>query len=296
MRLHFKIKRKLAAALAALFCITLALGGCQSAPAWDETTDPPEAVVPVLMFHDVKSYAGGTWSMSADNFRATLVFLKDSGYTPVSFEQLAAYVDGSAGLPEKPVCVTLDDGYFSNYRNVLPMITELGVPVTVFMNCATVRAAGSTATMDEKAIEKMSLAELSVMQASPLVQIESHTYGLHGVNTTYSEAERDCILPFENESRADWQAIFDEDCKREEAVLAQAGVRHTTVLSYPSGKSHEWALEILKKRGYRASVTTDYGHRNLVVKGDPDTLFELGRMNVNDDTTHEMLLEYLERE
>lgn len=263
-------------------------------------TLPPEPVqvgvmVPVLMFHDVKSYPGGTWSMSADNFRKTMEFLLDNGFTPVSFSQLVDYVDGMFELPEKPVCITLDDGYYSNYKNVLPIITELKIPITVFMTCRTVRAEGIEPSPDESLIPKMNAEELAIMEASPFVHIQSHTYGLHGRNVSYSEEERNASLPLESESEADFKKIYAKDCSLAEKVLSDVGVTEHLVLSYPGGKYHEWTEDVLRERGYRVTVTTEYGHRNFVVKGDPDSLYLLGRMNVNDDTTEEGLLKYLER-
>lgn len=261
----------------------------------DETNNPSCVTVPILMFHDVKTYEGGTWSISAENFRNTLVFLAENGYTPISFGQLINYADGLSGIPENPVCITLDDGYFSNYRNVLPIITELNVPVTVFMTCKTVRQKGIIPSADESELYKLSAAELEIMEASPLVEIQSHTYGLHGVNTTYGEAERDFSLPLKTENKEEYKRIFEKDCELAEKVLTEAGVKSITVFSYPGGKYHEWSEEVLWERGYRVSITSDANHVNTVTKGNPKSLFLLGRMNVNDETTESQLLRYLER-
>lgn len=263
---------------------------------WNEMTDPSDVIVPILMFHDVKTYEGGMWSMSAGNFRKTLGFLVEKGYTPISFEQLVDYVDGIAGLPAKPVCITLDDGYFSNYRNVLPAATELEVPVTVFMNCKTIRGEGTVPDTNEKALYKMSAAELEIMEASPYVRIQSHSFGLHGENTYYSDVVRDNSLPLETEGETAYKEIFAKDCELEEVFLEHVGVNEHMVFSYPGGKHHEWAEEVLRERGYRVSITTDYGHVNLVEKGKPESLYLLGRMNVNDETTEAQLLRYLERD
>lgn len=251
--------------------------------------------VPILMFHDIKEENGGTWSMSKDNFRATLEFLLEEGYTPISFEQLVSYVDGKGELPEKPVCITLDDGYYSNYRYVLPIVSELKVPVTVFMTCATVRDE-AVVPDDENKLYKMSISELTAMESSPWVHIQSHSFGLHGENTTYGEENRDNVLPLPSEERSEYKEIFERDCAQAEAVLDKAGVEDNIVFSYPSGKAHRWSEQVLRERGYRVSLTTDYGHKNIVRKGKPESLFSLGRMNVNDDTTKEKLLKYLERD
>ncbi len=267
-----------------------------------EKTEPPivneprpSVTVPILMFHDVKTVAGGEWSMSADNFRNTLQFLKDNGYTIVSFDSLVDYVDKKSDIPEKPVCITLDDGYFSNYRNVLPIVTEMKVPVTVFMTCKTMREAGKIPPADENILCKMSAAELEIMQASPYVDIQSHTYDLHGLNTSYSEIERDFSLPLPHETEQQFKEIYAKDCRAADEFLAKIGERKHKVLSYPGGKYHEWTEQVLREQNYRVTVTSDDGRVNTVRRGDPDSLYLLGRMNVNDATAKETLLLYLER-
>ncbi|MBE6631380.1 MAG: hypothetical protein E7623_01625 [Ruminococcaceae bacterium] len=270
--------------------LCLCLSGCGNG-----VKAPKEVEVPILMFHDVRSFEGGTWCISEENFRSVLEFLLEEGYTPVSFKELIDYVDKKATIPEKPVCITLDDGYYSNYNYVLPIIEELEIPVTVFMTCGTVREDGVSPPTDENILLKMNADELRAMEASDFVSIQSHTYALHGTNTSYGERERDNALPFEDESKKSYQEMFALDCERAEELLSSVGVNDHLVLSYPSGKSCDWSEDVLKKRGYRVSITTDYGHINIVKRGDKSSLYLLGRMNVNDETTEEMLLSYLYR-
>lgn len=262
---------------------------------WDEICSPPEVMLPILMFHDVRIGEGGTWSISADNFRETLVFLLDNGYTPISLEQVIDYVDGKSGIPKNPVCITFDDGYVSNYRIVLPIITELNVQVTVFVNCKTLRSCNELPVNEETTLYKMSAAELAIMEWSPLVQIQSHSYGMHGMNTSYGNSERDNALPLKTESREEFQNIFIRDCELAESSLSELGVKKHIAFSYPAGKHHKWSEEALTQRGYRITLTTEYSHVNLIRQGDNKSLFLLGRMNVNDETTEESLLKYLER-
>lgn len=262
-----------------------------------ESTEPePESVmVPILMFHDVKTYAGGPWSISADHFRDKMEFLLENGYTPVSFAQLVDYVDGAGTLPEKPVCITFDDGYYSNYKNVFPIITELNIPITVFVIGGMIRADGVEPDPNEDALSMMNAAEIARMEASPLVQIQPHTYNLHIVG--YGDGEkRSNVLPLQSEDASAYKKMFAEDCALTESALAETGVAEYIVFSYPGGEYHRWAESVLRERGYRVTLTTNAGHRNLVVVGDPESLFLLGRLNVNDETTDKELLGYLRRE
>ena len=274
--------------------------GTEPEPTEPETTSPESAEpenkrVPILMFHDLKREPGGTWSMSADNFKSTMEYILAAGFTPVDFRQLAGYVDEYADLPEKPVCITFDDGYYSNYEMLLPIVTELQIPVTVFMTCGTLRPNGEVPEVGTGELYKMSLYELGVMEASPYIDIQSHTWGLHGDNTSYGAAVRDNALPLYGESEEEYKNVFRTDCDAASKVLLEAGVWAEIVYSYPSGKAHPWSEEVIKERGYFASLTTDFDAQNIVVRGDRDSLFLLGRMNVNDDTPRWELDYYLNR-
>ncbi|MBR4949393.1 MAG: polysaccharide deacetylase family protein [Clostridia bacterium] len=261
----------------------------------EDVDNSSQVMVPILMFHDVRTIEGGEWSMSSANFRKTLVFLLENGYTPISLQQLVDYVDDKSKIPEKPVCITFDDGYFSNYRYVLPIVTELKVPITLFMTCNTIRQDEIDPCSDENILYKLSTAELEIMEASPFVQVQSHTYGLHGENTTYSDVVRMSSWPIENESEEEFKKIYAKDCETVENILKGIGVDKCFALSYPNGRYHEWTEDVLAERGYRVSVTSDFHRVNLVTQGKPESLFLLGRMNVNDKTTEEKLLQYLER-
>lgn len=248
--------------------------------------------VPILMFHDVKTYSGGTWSMSADNFRKTVEFLIKNGYTPISFRQLVDYCDEKCEIPEKPVCLTFDDGYFSNYRNVLPIATEMQIPITVFMICSEIREKGITPPSDEEILTKMSASELLIVNSSPFATVQSHTFAMHGIG---AENERKFALPMDNEDKEEFQKFANNDCLLAENALRAAGTDEVFVFSYPGGKVDMWFEEVIRSRGYRVSVTSNTGNKNTVVKGNPETLFLLGRLNVNDSTTEKELLDYLNK-
>lgn len=269
---------------AALLFALLALGGCSA--------KKESRVVPVLMMHNMND-SGDTWSISEAGFRRIVGLLGKHGFTAVSVDDLVSFVDGKGTLPERPVVLTFDDGYYSNFQSLLPLATELEVPVSVFVKCLTIREDGVEPPTDE--FGKMNVSEIKALETSPFISVYSHTYSLHGPNTSYGTEERESALPLEGESEAHYKEIFSRDCGRAEETLARAGVKECTAFSYPEGKSCDWAEDVLTGRGYKVTFTTEYSRDNVVTEGDPSSLRLLGRMNINDDATEEQLVQYIMR-
>ena len=73
------------------------------------------------MYHHLDEQGDGNATVSAEGFRRQMELLKTEGYTPISLQQLADFSQGGK-LPEKPVLITFDDGYTSNYMLAYPIL------------------------------------------------------------------------------------------------------------------------------------------------------------------------------
>lgn len=67
--------------------------------------------VPILLYHHISED-----TLTQEQFQTEMQLLKDGGYHTVSFDQIFDFVEKGTPLPEKPVCLTFDDGYLSNYE------------------------------------------------------------------------------------------------------------------------------------------------------------------------------------
>ena len=105
---------------------------------WSFTTvaRPPDTLapgpnsinVPILTYHyirvnpDRNDRMGFALSVTPSDFAAQMDWLAQSGYHPITTEDLYLYLAGAQGLPSKPVILTFDDGYADFYTTALPIL------------------------------------------------------------------------------------------------------------------------------------------------------------------------------
>ena len=94
---------------------------------------PGNATVPILMYHVINPPPAGApfpeLYVPADEFAQQMEALKSAGWHAVTMDQLRANWTRGAPLgPGKPVVITFDNGYSSQYTNALPVLKRLGWP------------------------------------------------------------------------------------------------------------------------------------------------------------------------
>jgi peptidoglycan/xylan/chitin deacetylase (PgdA/CDA1 family) len=91
------------------------------------------ASVPVLMYHVIAPPPSGApfpgLYVQPQEFTAQMAALKQAGWTAVTLDQLHAYWTKGARLPAgKPVVITFDNGYHSQYAAALPVLKRMNWP------------------------------------------------------------------------------------------------------------------------------------------------------------------------
>lgn len=91
------------------------------------------ATVPILLYHHLDpDQPESETTLHPETFERQMRLLKEQGYTPISFDELIAFVEQGTPLPEKPVMITFDDGYTSNAVYAYPVLRELGFHASIF--------------------------------------------------------------------------------------------------------------------------------------------------------------------
>lgn len=253
------------------------------------------AHIPVLLYHhlDPNEEEDGT-VLHPDTFARQMKLLRDNGYTSITFDMLIDYVEKGTPLPEKPVIITFDDGYMSNYEYALPILREYGMTASVFAIGVSVGHYETYKDTEHSMIPHFGKAEVEEMAG--VIDVLSHTYDMHQWPPFETgDSIRETILPFEGESETDYIMALKTDVEKQNSLFAELGLPSPRVLAFPQGETERRANMVLCEMGYKVTLTTDSTKNNCIIRGLPQSLFDLGRLNISGETTDEEILAYCGR-
>ena len=256
------------------------------------SADEISTQVPILMYHHLSEDVTNSEMVSPEQFEAQIRALSEAGYTGVSFDELQAYVLRGEPLPEKPVVITFDDGYRSNYTLAYPILQKYGMKATIFAVGVSFGTDHYKDT-DYAITPHFGAAEAAEMTASGLISIQSHTYDMHQWPPYETgSAVRENILQLSSESEEAYVQALTEDFTRSRALLEDATGRPVDVLAYPAGQYSTLAQVTLQSLGVHVTLSTNPGV-NTVVKGLPQTLYAMLRFGITEDVSPEALLDMI---
>jgi peptidoglycan/xylan/chitin deacetylase (PgdA/CDA1 family) len=133
--------------------------------------------VPVLMYHslsDAPAASARALSVRPATFAAQLRYLRQEGFSGLTFGELCQRRRGGHSLPARPIVLTFDDGYADLIEEALPVMLEQGFPATVFVTTGWLRDAArcATGTPPGRMLAWSQVAELS----SAGVEIGAHSH------------------------------------------------------------------------------------------------------------------------
>ena len=254
---------------ASLLSLGLSLGVQPTAAAGESVS------LPVLMYHSIldSKAKAGKYTIPPAVLEQDLQYLQEHGYTSVLPEELIAYAAGQGSLPEKPVLLSFDDGYYNNYSYVYPLLEKYDMRAVIsVVGSFTEQYSAQDAVMNNN-YSHLSWAQLREMLASGRVTLGNHSYDMH------SEKTRVGFCRASNESEQDYVREITQDVSHMQRLARENLSGYTMqVLTYPYGTYNKLTEQIAHDLGFSMTLTC-YEKVNTVTFGEPDTLFGLGRYN-----------------
>lgn len=271
MYLIFKLKRALAGLLIIIVGIIGVLIASYLKTTQDVDLEQKEVQLPIIMYHSMLKdpKLQGKYVISPDVFENDLKYLKENGYTGVNVQDLIDFTNGKKDLPEKPVMLTFDDGYFNSYYYAYPLAQSYNMKIVV----APVGA--YTDQYSENQEEHVSYSYLTwerikEMMKSGLVEFQNHTYDLHSAKQGKIGVKR-----ISGESDEVYQKRLTEDIMKLQKEMKEKTGYEPSCFVYPFGAKSEKTAEIIKKMGFRCTLTCE--SKVNKISRDPESLYELGR-------------------
>ena len=194
-----------------------------------------ETQVPVLVYHRFATAVLDSMTVRTTTFEAQLRFLEREGCRVVDLADLVAWRLGRrAGLPERAVVLTADDGHRSQYELMAPLLRGRGWPITLFIYPSAI----SNATY------AMTWAQLGGLFADPLYGLGSHTWWHPNL-----VKERRTLDPAAFRRAADFQLRHSKE------VLERRFARAVPCLAWPFGVTDDGLMTQAAEVGYDAAFT-----------------------------------------
>lgn len=235
--------------------------------------------VPVLMYHHISDEVKNGTVVTPEKFKQDMELLKEEGYEGIFLTELADYLNGYIELPEKPIVITFDDGYYSNYEYAFPIAKELEMKMTISVIGWSV---GRTTFIDSDnpITPHFAWKEAKEMQDSGFVDIQNHTFDLHspeGESYGYNTVANKGVLPFNEENFSVYKKRLMNDLLKLNIQIFNEVGNCSTFLTFPYGAYTDETERALKSIGFVGSLTTESGIRNYKSLSD---LWEMPRVNV----------------
>jgi len=233
--------------------------------------DPPGQRFVSVAFHDVVDDRS---QLDADAVTTkTLIqffdWLKGTGWTAVSLDDLAAAAQGRRPLPDKSILITFDDGIRSLYTRAFPLLQAYHYPaVAALVGSWMEDRPDGMVRYGDKTVPRndfISWAEAREMQASGLVEFASHSYELHrGVQANPQGNQIPAAISWRfdpatrtYEDDAQYSARIRADLTRSRAIMAANLGHPPRAMVWPYGRYTGPGLAVAKQLGFRFAITLE---------------------------------------
>ena len=249
-------------------------------------------LVPILMYHHFADEGAPGTVISGGVFESHLIALRDGGYTAISFQQLLDYVDHGAKLPDRPVVITIDDGYESVYEVAYPLLKQYDMHAAVFIIGVLHGQDLYKETFHPVFPSSLTSEQAAEMTESGVISIQSHSFDMHQYEPYETGPYRRGVMRRRGESEREYIAAFTDDFEMAAAQIESVFGNRPYVYSYPYGIGSGLTDRLLRDMGVRVTLTVTPG-MNVVTMDSPGGLFSLRRFNVPGNTSPESLIKMI---
>lgn len=261
-----------ASALGIVFVCTMYFsfyGG--SAPASGSVSSPE---IPIIMYHNVLDSESriSKYVITPQMFEDDIVYLKQRGYTTVLTRDIINFYEKGEELPEKPVIITFDDGYYNNYSYAYPILKKHGERAVISVVAEYSEGASHDDSKQNNNYSHITWKQAEEMSKSGIIEIQNHSYSMHDMS------KRKGILRKKGEDFSHYKEALIKDVMRAQDLIKEATGEAPLAYTYPFGAVNNDSHGIIMELGFKVTFGCEEG-RNVITAGRPESLQRLKRYN-----------------
>lgn len=229
--------------------------------------------VPIVMYHSVlkDGARSNDFVITPEVFENDLKYLNENNYQTITAKDLVDYVYNFVDLPENPIIITLDDGYYNNYEYVFPLLKKYNMQAII---SPIAKVSEDFTALGEENVTwgHISAKHILEMYSSGFIEFQNHSYDMH------KQHPRKGVLKLSSESPETYQQILKKDIDLAQRFLIDIGLPKPIFYTYPFGSLNEHSEKVIKEMGFLGSFSAE-AKVSCVSPGNPSSLYKLGRYN-----------------
>jgi len=226
-----------------IFIIFIGIFSLNHGESYADTAKIEETIVTILTYH--KFCTGDSpdaYTINISRFEEQMAYLENNGYSVISITRLLKCIDNNF-FPEKPVVITIDDGFKSVYNLAFPVLKQYQFPATLFLYTDFV----------DNGPHQLSWQEIREMIDGGM-EIGSHSLShCNLLNMKHSE------------SFMDYLKRIDKEMTLSRAILERNTGSPVQSFAYPYGVYSQQIKMLAKQAGYQALLNVNSMNNSIPI-------------------------------
>ena len=224
----------------------------------------------VIMYHGLidDTSKQNQYFIDTKYFEQDLEYITSKGYHTIFASDLIDYFEKGTPLPENPIMLTFDDGYYNNYAFAFPLLKKYNCKAVI----SPIGIAADQAENDTKQntfYSQCKWSQLKEMQDSGFVEIQNHTYNLHHIGNGRSGAKNNSGEDFNS-----YKTMLTADLEKFNTRMHDELGTYPNSIVFPFGSFSSDTLKIVKEMKFKAAFDCE---EKLNFLSSKDDLFRIHR-------------------
>ncbi|PCI61563.1 MAG: polysaccharide deacetylase [Gammaproteobacteria bacterium] len=183
----------------------------------------------ILQYHHVSNSTPASTSISPQQFKVHLHYLKDNGFTVVPLNEIVEAIKTQQVIKDKTVAITFDDAYLDILTQAKPILDSFNYPFTLFINPSIV---------SKKSTHYLTWQQLKAMADNGVI-IANHGFDHHAL----------ARVP-QGQTEQQWLQHYGKLLNKSEAIIKAKTGQSWHYFAYPYGEYSAKAKAWLTQLGF----------------------------------------------